>query len=159
MNSINSSPITSRVTCSNCLTSLTSSTHCIKCSDPTCHDLLLCLACFCSGSQPAPHRATHPYSVHIVGISPGWSLEEDLSLLEVMEQCGYGSWEEVARLLPGRTRSPQDIKHHFDTVFVNGKTTYLQMKENSFTKVNTGACQPSQVQYFPVVCPDRKSVV
>jgi len=155
MNSINSSPITSRVTCSNCLTSLTSSTHCIKCSDPTCHDLLLCLACFCSGSQPAPHRATHPYSVHIIGIYPGWSLEEDLSLLEVMEQCGYGSWEEVARLLPGRTRSPQDIKHHFDTVFVNGKTTYLQMKENSFTKVNTGACQPSQVQYFPVVCPSE----
>lgn len=113
-----SSPITTKVTCSNCLTSLASSTHCIKCSDPTCPNLLLCLACFCSGSQPAPHKASHPYYVHIVGISPGWSLEEDLSLLEGMEQCGYGSWEEVARLLPG-------------------------------------ACQPSQVQYFPVVCPSE----
>jgi len=72
-----------------------------------------------------------------------------------MEQCGYGSWEEVSRLLPGKTRSPQDIKYHFDTVFVNGETTYLQMKENSFKRVNTEAYQPSQVQYFPVVSPSE----
>eukprot|EP00092_Neocalanus_flemingeri_P010862 GFUD01011698.1.p1 GENE.GFUD01011698.1~~GFUD01011698.1.p1 ORF type:complete len:454 (+),score=143.56 GFUD01011698.1:855-2216(+) len=139
-------------TCSNCLSSLTLSTHHIQCCDPLCPALLLCLSCFCSGSQPASHSVSHPYSIQ-TDFSSGWSLEEDLSLLEVMEQCGYGSWEEVSRLLPGKARTAQDIKHHFDSVFVNGESNFKVVKENSFSAITSDSNKPSQVQYFPVVGP------
>jgi len=155
MNCSNSFSTSNKVTCSNCLTSLACSTHCIQCCDPLCLNLVLCLPCFCSGCQPAPHNSSHPYSVQIVGLSPAWTLEDDLSLLQVMEQCGYGSWEEVARLIPGNTRSPQDIKLHFDTVFVDGETTFSPLKGQSFSAVNTVAKQASRVQYFPVLSPSE----
>lgn len=70
-----------------------------------------------------------------------------------MEQCGYGSWQEVSRLLPGKARSPQDLKHHFDAVFVNGECNFKVLKESSFSEVICVASKPPQVQYFPVVGP------
>jgi len=69
-----------------------------------------------------------------------------------MEQCGYGSWEEVSRLLPGKHRTSQDVKNHFDTVFVNGECKVKAVNESSFSRVNSVNSKP-QVQYYPLLGP------
>jgi len=136
-------------TCSNCLAMLVSSTPYIKCCDCPA-TTLLCLPCFTSGSEPPPHSVEHSYIVQGPGTSHDWSLEDTLSMLSVVEQCGYGSWEEVARILPGKHRGPHEIKQHYDAVFVHGDTQFPEIQASSFSALKRQESQPPQVQYFPL---------
>jgi len=92
----------------------------------------------------------HSYNIQGPGTGQDWSLEDTLSMLSVVEQCGYGSWEEVARIMPGKRRGSQDIKQHYDTVFVHGDTQLPLIQASSFSAVNKLETQPSHVQYFPL---------
>jgi len=71
-------------------------------------------------------------------------------MLSVVEQCGYGSWEEVARILPGKHRRPEEIKQHYDAVFVHGDTQFPEIQASSFSALNMQEPLPPQVQYFPL---------
>ena len=92
----------------------------------------------------------HSYYIQGPDTGQDWSLEDTLSMLSVVEQCGYGSWEEVARIMPGKRRGAQDIKQHYDTVFVHGDTQLPLIQASSFSAVNKLETQPSHVQYFPL---------
>merc|ERR1719431_1917100 len=139
---MNCSKNSSKETCSNSLNPLPCSIPCIKCCDPLC-------------PEPPPHTSTHPHSVVGPGTTQHWSLEDSLALLTVVAQCGYGCWEEVARLLPGRQREARDIQQHYDQVFVCGDTPYPEIQSSSFSAVASLASQPSQVQYFPLLSPSE----
>ena len=145
----NSNNYSCKETCSNCLAMMASTTPCIKCCDCPA-TTLLCLPCFCSGSEPPPHSVRHSYSIQGPGSSHGWSLEDTLAMLSVVEQCGYGSWEEVARILPGKHRKPEEIKQHYDAVFVHGDTQFPEIQATSFSALNMQEPHPPQVQYFPL---------
>jgi len=54
-------------------------------------------------------------------------------------------------MMPGKHREPQDIKQHFDSVFVNGDSPFPEIRTSSFSVVTGKVTQPSRVQYFPLI--------
>jgi hypothetical protein len=71
---------------------------CADCSD----DFELCQSCFLAGVEVrrVGHLSTHRYrvmdSLREVLLAPGWTLEQELLLLEGMDMGGFGNWKYVS---------------------------------------------------------------
>lgn len=53
------------------------------------------------------------------GGSDVWKASEELALLEAVEVYGFGNWEDTAKLV-GNRRTPEEVKRHFITYYVQG---------------------------------------
>lgn len=94
----------------------------IKCEECP-GDLLLCLECFSCGVEVGNHKHYHSYSFYDPGsfplFTPDWCAVDELQLLEALEECGYGDWEQCTnRYLSDRT--PQEISSHFEEFYLSG---------------------------------------
>ena len=79
----------------------------VKCAE--CCNIHLCLKCFSMSAEIGEHKKDHNYYLKSAINFPlfdnekSWSYKEELLLLQVIEQYGFGNWEEIAKHLPNRT--------------------------------------------------------
>lgn len=82
--------------CVNCLADVTNLR--LRCTD--CPDIELCPECFSAGAEIGNHRRWHGYQQVDGGRFPlwgpeaegGWTSREEQSLLDAIEQYGFGNW-------------------------------------------------------------------
>lgn len=95
----------------------------ITCAECPAH--LSCLKCFANGGETGTHLNTHSYIIthDNVKVFPNsnWSAREERRLLELLLQCGYGNWGDIAANLTTKTAAEcRDHYHHyyFDGIFM-----------------------------------------
>ncbi|XP_065219964.1 transcriptional adapter 2B-like isoform X2 [Planococcus citri] len=91
----------------------------VKCSD--CENFILCLQCFSNGAEIGPHKNNHPYQFVNAGTlaivsKSGWTASEELSLLDAIENYGYGNWEDISSHIDSRT--PEEAKEEYINRFL-----------------------------------------
>lgn len=82
--------------CVNCLADVTNLR--LRCTD--CPDIELCPECFSAGAEIGNHRRWHGYQLFDGGrfslwgpeAEGGWTSREEQSLLDAIEQYGFGNW-------------------------------------------------------------------
>lgn len=82
--------------CVNCLADVTNLR--IRCAE--CQDIELCPECFSAGAEIGNHRRWHSYQQVDGGrfslwgpeAEGGWTSREEQSLLDAIEQYGFGNW-------------------------------------------------------------------
>lgn len=93
----------------------------IKCA--VCSDFDLCIECFSVGAEIHPHKSNHPYRVmdnlSFPLISPDWSADEEILLLEGIEMHGLGSWNDVAEHVG--TKSKEQCVDHYNAIYMNSR--------------------------------------
>ncbi|KAM7264905.1 hypothetical protein ACFE04_002588 [Oxalis oulophora] len=104
----------------------------IKCA--VCLDFDLCIECFSVGAELNPHKSNHPYRVmdnlSFPLISPDWSADEELLLLEGIEMYGFGNWTEVSDNVGTKNRS--QCIDHYNAIYMN--SPYFPVPDLSHVK-------------------------
>ncbi|XP_070162335.1 transcriptional adapter 2-alpha isoform X1 [Polyergus mexicanus] len=110
-------------------------------SDPTCHvcrsilaepyircamcsNVEICPLCFAKGCEINEHKNDHDYVI-IKNEFPlidgsGWTAKQELELLDVVQQCGFGNWIDVGRRIQGK--SAEECKMHYLQYYINNQT-------------------------------------
>lgn len=89
-----------------------------------CIDVEICPKCFSNGCEINEHKNNHDYVI-IKNEFPliddtGWTAKQELELLNVIQQCGFGNWIDVSRRVQGK--SAEECKTHYLQHYVNGQT-------------------------------------
>lgn len=97
--------------CESCKTTL--SEPYVRCAE--CDDTIICLICFSNGCEIRDHKNNHNYVI-VKNEFPliedsDWSARQELELLDVVQECGFGNWVDVARRMQGKTAD--DCKNHY----------------------------------------------
>ncbi|XP_024943268.1 transcriptional adapter 2-alpha [Cephus cinctus] len=112
--------LTSDPTCRICKTIL--SEPYIRCAE--CSNVEICPPCFSSGSEVDEHRNNHNYII-IKNEFPliensGWTARQELELLDVLQECGFGNWVDISRRIQGK--SPEECKLHYLQHYIDNQT-------------------------------------
>lgn len=103
--------ITSDSVCFICNSTL-SKPH-IRCA--ICNYIELCCACFSSGREIKSHKNDHDYIIvrneFPLFDNSVWTAKEELELLDVLLECGFGNWIDISRRMYGKT--PEECKAHY----------------------------------------------
>jgi len=110
----------SKVFCKTCVKDIPQSGVRIQCE--VCPNFILCLECFCQGSELGGHKNFHPYSV-LDEVSEslfeeGWIASQDIALLDAIKKYGLGNWDGVADFVndlnpDSRPVSKSDAEKHY----------------------------------------------
>jgi len=104
-----------------------------------CPDFDLCLQCFACGVEAGPHKKEHDYQVFdhggfgVFDNTNPWGANEEESLLDAVEQFGFGNWEDVAGHV--KERSAEDCKDHYYTFFIHGNIGKVTFKNDIANRV------------------------
>ncbi|XP_076828586.1 transcriptional adapter 2-beta [Brachyhypopomus gauderio] len=128
--------------CVNCLADVTDLR--IRCTD--CPDIELCPECFSAGAEIGGHRRWHGYQQVDGGrfslwgpeAEGGWSSREEQSLLDAIEQYGFGNWEDMATHVGART--PQEVMDHYVTMYIHGNLGKACIPDNIPNRVTDHTC-------------------
>lgn len=105
------------ISCPKC--SLTLQTPYVLCKQ--CPGLVkICTQCFSKGAEFGIHENDHAYTIvrdDFPIFENSWSAEEEVLLLKVMADCGYGNWQDVAQRM--RVRSKNEVEKHYNKVYIN----------------------------------------
>lgn len=106
--------------CSYCEFKLDS--FCIRMHCHVCKDFSLCLNCYLSRTEYKTHNKSHLMypraAFNMVAWPDGWTISDDLSLLEAIEINGVGSWEAIRRFMHRPANEPlETIIRHFNYIF------------------------------------------
>jgi len=115
--------------CVNCLADVTNLR--LRCTD--CPDIELCPECFSAGAEIGNHRRWHGYQQVDGGrfslwgpeAAGGWTSREEQSLLDAIEQYGFGNWVHHFNLLrlmsssgtEASSKVTGEVKEAFMTLF------------------------------------------
>ncbi|XP_076114695.1 transcriptional adapter 2-alpha-like [Mytilus galloprovincialis] len=92
----------------------------IVCKAEVCHSMTICVHCFSKGVIFGVHQNDHPYTVCRTDFplfEQTWTAEEETTLLDIMSDCGYGNWSDVAHRL--RTKSQSECQNHYNKYFID----------------------------------------
>lgn len=111
--------ITSDPTCRVCKSALTEPY--IRCA--VCSSMELCPSCFSNGSEIGNHRNDHDYII-IKNEFPlieesGWTAKQELELLDVLLECGFGNWIDMAKRM--QDKSPEECKNHYLQYYIDNQ--------------------------------------
>lgn len=107
--------------------------QCIKCNE-----FLLCVQCFSCGVEAGSHKADHGYriedenSVLLFSNRSAWNGLEEESLLDAVEQCSIGNWEDISDFV--KTRKADECQEHFSAYFINGNIGKATLPSESLLK-------------------------
>ncbi|XP_029651100.1 transcriptional adapter 2-alpha [Octopus sinensis] len=113
--------------------------RCLSCPNP----LLLCLNCFARGTEVGEHQNNHSYNFvrdDIPLFESSWTAAEELKLLSLISEFGFGNWSDIAQQL--KTKSKQECERHYLNCFVENPNKQLP----SFPEFNQ-AYYPSPVAF------------
>ncbi|KAI9273727.1 hypothetical protein BY458DRAFT_508039 [Sporodiniella umbellata] len=106
----------------------------VRCMNPVCPDVDLCVSCFCRGAEPVKHKTGHDYRImkpHSFPIfSNDWDADEELLLIEAAEKMGLGNWQAIADYVG--TKSKSDCELHYLKVYVTSPEWPLPRMDLSF---------------------------
>jgi len=57
------------------------------------------------------------------------SVEDEIDMLEVMERCGYGNWDEIVRKMNGQSRTPNEVQQFYDHKYLMGDLSDVVVHE------------------------------
>uniref|UniRef100_A0A4W4DUM7 Transcriptional adapter n=1 Tax=Electrophorus electricus TaxID=8005 RepID=A0A4W4DUM7_ELEEL len=136
----------------------------IKCADCAPPLFLLCLQCFTRGYEYKRHQSDHKYEIMTSDfpiLEPGWTAQEERSLLEAVMDCGFGNWQDVAYQM--RTRTKEECEGHYIKNFINNplfSSTLLSLRQTEeahttdtaipFKRTRHPAASPAVHGYCPV---------
>ncbi|XP_046742798.1 transcriptional adapter 2-alpha-like isoform X1 [Diprion similis] len=93
----------------------------IKCAE--CLNIEICPNCFSNGAEIEGHKNNHNYIIikNEFPLIPGsnWSAREELELLDVLQECGFGNWDDISRRL--QNKSPDDCRKHYLHNFIDNQ--------------------------------------
>uniref|UniRef100_A0A1A8MJV6 Transcriptional adapter n=1 Tax=Nothobranchius pienaari TaxID=704102 RepID=A0A1A8MJV6_9TELE len=129
--------------CVNCLADVTNLR--LRCTD--CPDIELCPECFSAGAEIGNHRRWHGYQQVDGGLfslwgpeaEGGWTSREEQSLLDAIEQYGFGNWEDMAAHV-GASRTPQEVMEHYVTMYIHGNLGKACIPDNIPNRVTDHTC-------------------
>uniref|UniRef100_A0A3Q3F690 Transcriptional adapter n=1 Tax=Labrus bergylta TaxID=56723 RepID=A0A3Q3F690_9LABR len=129
--------------CVNCLADVTNLR--LRCTD--CPDIELCPECFSAGAELGNHRRWHGYQQVDGGrfslwgpeAEGGWTSREEQSLLDAIEQYGFGNWEDMAAHV-GASRTPQEVMEHYVTMYIHGNLGKACIPDNIPNRVTDHTC-------------------
>ncbi|KAI4808685.1 hypothetical protein KUCAC02_000733 [Chaenocephalus aceratus] len=129
--------------CVNCLADVTNLR--LRCTD--CPDIELCPECFSAGAEIGNHRRWHGYQQVDGGrfslwgpeAEGGWTSREEQSLLDAIEQYGFGNWEDMAAHV-GASRTPQEVMEHYVTMYIHGNLGKACIPESIPNRVTDHTC-------------------
>nr|CAD7586556.1 unnamed protein product [Timema genevievae] len=109
-----------KYTCSYCQEDITGLR--IKCVE--CPNFDICLQCFSAGAEIGCHKNGHPYQFmdsEPMGVFQGrvgWSVREELRLLDAIELYGFGNWEDISGHI--ETRTAEEAKDQYVGRYLDG---------------------------------------
>ncbi|XP_039281747.1 transcriptional adapter 2B-like [Nilaparvata lugens] len=121
----------------------------VKCCE--CIDFEMCLQCFAAGAKIGPHENTHSYQfvhpgpIEIFKDKTGWSVQEDIQLLNAIERYGFGNWDDISKQL--KTRTADEVRDEYISRFLVGtigRLTWAQA-EKQRPRLNGGGATSTQV--------------
>ncbi|XP_077598297.1 transcriptional adapter 2-beta [Stigmatopora nigra] len=129
--------------CVNCLADVTNLR--LRCTD--CPDIELCPECFSAGAEIGNHRRWHGYQQVDGGrfslwgpeAEGGWTSREEQSLLDAIEQFGFGNWEDMAAHV-GAGRTPQEVMDHYVTMYIHGNLGKACITDSIPNRVTDHTC-------------------
>uniref|UniRef100_H2M4M1 Transcriptional adapter n=1 Tax=Oryzias latipes TaxID=8090 RepID=H2M4M1_ORYLA len=129
--------------CVNCLADVTNLR--LRCTE--CTDIDLCPECFSAGAEIGNHRRWHGYqqvdggrfSIWGPEAEGGWTSREEQSLLDAIEQYGFGNWEDMAAHV-GASRSPQEVMEHYVTMYIHGNLGKACIPDSIPNRVTDHTC-------------------
>nr|XP_057923025.1 transcriptional adapter 2-beta [Doryrhamphus excisus] len=129
--------------CVNCLADVTNLR--LRCTD--CPDIELCPECFSAGAEIGNHRRWHGYqqvdggrfSLWGTEAQGGWTSREEQSLLDAIEQYGFGNWEDMAAHV-GASRTPQEVMEHYVTMYIHGNLGKACIPDSIPNRVTDHTC-------------------
>lgn len=85
----------------------------VRCA--TCANIEICPTCFANGCEIDEHKNDHDYVI-IKNEFPliddsGWTAKQELELLDMMQQCGFGNWIDIGHRIQGK--SAEECKKHY----------------------------------------------
>lgn len=106
-----------------------------------CVNVEICLSCFATGCEIDTHENNHDYII-IKNEFPlidgsGWSAKQEVELFDVVQQCGFGNWTDVSRMMQGK--SAEECKQHYLQHYVDNQTLpgLPKIKETRASLFNT----------------------
>uniref|UniRef100_A0AAY4A6U7 Transcriptional adapter n=1 Tax=Denticeps clupeoides TaxID=299321 RepID=A0AAY4A6U7_9TELE len=129
--------------CVNCLADVTNLR--LRCTE--CQDIELCPECFSAGAEIGNHRRWHGYQQVDGGrftlwgpaAEGGWTSREEQSLLDAIEQYGFGNWEDMAAHV-GASRTPQEVMDHYVSMYIHGNLGKACITESIPNRVTDHTC-------------------
>ncbi|KAL2723216.1 transcriptional adapter 2-alpha-like isoform X1 [Vespula maculifrons] len=131
--------LTSDPTCYACKTNLREPY--VRCA--VCLGVELCPSCFSNGCEIGDHRNDHDYVIaknefELVDGS-GWTAKQELELLNVVQECGFGNWVDVSKRIDGK--STEECKAHYLEHYVDNQTLPGLPRINE-TRASLFGCDP-----------------
>ncbi|XP_072314860.1 transcriptional adapter 2-beta [Eucyclogobius newberryi] len=129
--------------CVNCLSDVTNLR--LRCTE--CPDIELCPECFSAGAEISNHRRWHGYQLVDGGrfslwgpeAEGGWTGREEQSLLDAIEQYGFGNWEDMAAHV-GPSRTPLEVMEHYVTMYIHGNLGKACIPDSIPNRVTDHTC-------------------
>jgi len=89
-----------------------------------CTNIELCPSCFANGREINEHKNNHDYMI-IKNEFPlidnsGWTAKQELELLNIIQQCGFGNWVDVGHRVQGK--SAEECKTHYLQHYIDNQT-------------------------------------
>lgn len=69
----------------------------------------------------------------------GWTSREEQSLLDAIEQYGFGNWEDMAAHV-GASRTPQEVMEHYVTMYIHGNLGKACIPDSIPNRVTDHTC-------------------
>ncbi|KMQ90151.1 transcriptional adapter 2-alpha [Lasius niger] len=118
----------------------------IRCA--VCNNVEICLPCFAKGCDINEHKNDHDYVI-IKNEFPlidgsGWTAKQELELLDVVQQCGFGNWIDVGRRILGK--SAEECKMHYLQHYVDNQTL-PGLPRIRDTRASLFVCEPIPYMY------------
>jgi transcriptional adapter 2-alpha len=89
-----------------------------------CECVMLCTSCFANGQEKANHKNDHDYMIvkNNFTLIKGseWTAKEEKTLLNLLQECGFGNWIDISHRLPGK--SPVDCKRHYLQHYIDNQS-------------------------------------
>ncbi|EZA46368.1 Transcriptional adapter 2A [Ooceraea biroi] len=84
----------------------------------------MCPSCFANGCEINEHKNDHDYVIikndfPLTNNNSSWIAKQELELLNIVEQCGFGNWTDVARRMQGK--SAEECKTHYLQNYIDGQ--------------------------------------
>lgn len=112
--------VTSDPSCCACKSTL--SEPYVRCAE--CSDVEICPNCFSNGAEIGEHKNNHNYIIikneFPVIYGSDWSARQELELMDVLIECGFGNWVDISRKL--QNKSPEECKQHYLQNYIDNQS-------------------------------------
>ncbi|XP_044002522.1 transcriptional adapter 2-alpha-like isoform X1 [Aphidius gifuensis] len=113
----------------------------IKCA--ICDNINICCLCFSNGFENNKHKNNHDYTIVRYNFpiinndddDDNWTANEELLLLNVLQECGFGNWKDIERRIQNKTAEQCQrhyMKYYVDNQYLKGLPVMRESESTIF---------------------------